>query len=123
MSAGRVALSLVVCLASAVPVLGQAPDAITFTDLPAPEIDLLAPLPKVPADDQAPLVFGMTDGRACTLNVEGWSLLAQTSANAGSTFGTEVLVTGPPSGLPVLSWHAVLSSAGRARWPARRPLR
>jgi hypothetical protein len=113
MLSGRSVATLFVCLASVLPAVGQAPDAIMFTDLPAPEIDLLAPLPKVPADDQAPLVFGLTDGRACTLYVEGWSLLAQTSSDAGSTFGTEVLVTGPPSGLPVLSWHAVLSSGGR----------
>lgn len=93
MLSGRSVATPIVCLASVLPAVGQARDVTTFTDLPVPEIDLLAPLPKVPAHDQVPLVFGLTDGRACTLYVEGWDLLARTSFNAGASFGADVLVT------------------------------
>src|SRR5882672_1955072 len=62
----------------------------TFTDVPAKEIVVSAPLPAVPSQDLFAFAIGKSDGQVLTLMMEDTRIKSRHSGDGGATFGTEV---------------------------------
>ncbi len=89
------------------PALGAA-----FTDIPAKEVAVSAPLPAVPSQDVLAFAAGKPDGQVGLLMMEDSRIKARHSGDGGATFGAE---TGLPAGEPAVKLpNAALSPDGKA---------
>lgn len=91
----------------------------TFTDIPAKEIVVSAPLPAVPSQDLFAFAGGKSDGQVALLMMEDTRLKSRHSGDGGATFGTEVGIdpggpdvkipcaAGAADGKAYLAWAAV----------------
>jgi hypothetical protein len=66
----------------------------TFTDVPAKEIIVTAPLPPVPSQDAIGAAFGLPDGEISLLMLEDTRIKSRHSSDGGATWSSEVAVNG-----------------------------
>jgi hypothetical protein len=87
-------------------------DAASFTDIPSREINISVSQPAVPSQDSIALAAGKPDGELGILMIEDARIKSRHSPDGGTTWGSEVEVSGP--GQPdVKIGDAVLSPDGK----------
>ncbi len=120
--AARVRPAIVLAVFGALGVFAAAPaSGATFTDLPAKETVVSAPLPAVPSQDVIGWAGGKTDGQLALLTFEDTRLKSRHSGDGGATFGAEVELDagGPDVKIPCGAFSA--EGKGYAAWSAVDP--